>query len=128
MQLLLESCGRIAVSVLPIAQAVVWNHTVDGPSGGSATIDPQGNVYIGSWDKHLYKVRSSISLWHLAIRDTCATTWPSAERSGLQLDGLTGQLIWKFNTSGSVESHPAYCEGVVYVSAEESKTLCAVRM
>merc|ERR1712232_753246 len=38
----------------------------------------------------------------------------------------TGSVMWNFDTKGSVESHPAYYEGVVYASAEDSKTLFAI--
>jgi outer membrane protein assembly factor BamB len=38
----------------------------------------------------------------------------------------TGSIKWNFNAKGAVESHPAYHEGVVYASAEDSKTLFAI--
>ena len=63
---------------------------------------------------------------HSLGRQLSAADCSARCRCRLQLDALSGSLLWKFNTNGSVESHPAYHDGVVYVSAEESRTLYAL--
>ena len=40
----------------------------------------------------------------------------------------TGRVLWQFNTTGEIESHPAYHDGVVFVSSEESKTMFALNV
>lgn len=65
--------------------------------GGSATII-NDTAFIGSWDNNLYALKLS-----------------------------SGAVLWKFNTNGSIESHPAFAEGTVYVSSETTPgTLYAV--
>ena len=57
--------------------APLWNHTVGGPSGGSATI-AEGAVFIGSWDKNLYKV-IAVSADALIGGGWRAQPWPPAQ-------------------------------------------------
>ena len=41
-------------------------------------------------------------------------------------DMHSGKQVWSFRAGGEVESHPAYYGGVVFASAEESRTLFAI--
>ncbi len=77
--------------------ALLWSHEVQGPSGGSATI-VDSTVYVGSWDRNYYA-----------------------------LDGANGgSELWAYASGGEIESHGAYAEGVVYITAEESHSLVAL--
>lgn len=77
--------------------ALLWSHEVKGPSGGSATI-VGSTVYVGSWDKNFYALDAS---------------------SG-------GKVLWSFASGGEIESHPAFVDGVVYITAEESHAMYAL--
>jgi outer membrane protein assembly factor BamB len=44
--------------------------------------------------------------------------------SAFEID--TGKLLWRFDTGGQVESHPAYYDGVVFASTEQSHALYAI--
>ena len=55
----------------------------------------------------------------LSARTTCC-------RHLYALELATGRLVWKFDAKGEIESHPAYNEGVVFITAEESKSLFAL--
>eukprot|EP00051_Salpingoeca_urceolata_P005069 m.70119 g.70119 ORF g.70119 m.70119 type:complete len:402 (-) comp14039_c0_seq5:151-1356(-) len=68
-----------------------------GDGGGSTAVVVGDTVFVGSWDAHVYALR---------IRD--------------------GSLVWKYNTGGQIESHPAFHNGIVYASAEESHAIFAL--
>ena len=77
--------------------ALVWSKAGMFLSGGSATLHGS-TVFIGSWSKSLYA-----------------------------LDALNkGAELWTFAAGGEIESHPAYADGVVYTTAEESHALYAL--
>eukprot|EP01147_Barroeca_monosierra_P008364 gene8364-904_t len=75
---------------------MLWRVNTNGGGGSSATIVGE-MAYIGSWDRNLYAIKVN-----------------------------KGEVVWKFNTQGEIESHPAYHDGIVYVSAEESITVFAL--
>jgi outer membrane protein assembly factor BamB len=65
---------------------VKWKFKTQGPIRGSSTSD-QENIYFGSADGYLYSVRKN-----------------------------DGELIWKFQTSGSITSTPSIAGSVVFTS------------
>ena len=76
---------------------LVWSQPGIGMGGGSATV-VNGTAYIGSWNSKLYA-----------------------------LEATTGAVLWQYDTKGSIESHPAFSDGIVYASSETSPgTLTAV--
>ena len=76
--------------------ALLWAYETKGPSGGSATI-VDSTVFVGSWDKNYYA-----------------------------LNGADGSKRWVYASGGEIESHGAYADGVVYITAEESHALIAL--
>ena len=95
---------------------LVWTHKVGGPSGGSATI-ADSTVYIGSWDRNFYALDAHTGALRLLL---------SLARCGLIACGAAGSVKWTFAAAGEIESHPAYADGIVYMTAEESHALFAI--
>ncbi|EDQ92802.1 uncharacterized protein MONBRDRAFT_21943 [Monosiga brevicollis MX1] len=76
--------------------SMIWRTLTPGGGDNSATI--VGNdMFIGTWGMILYK-----------------------------MDVETGKIIWTYNTEGEIESHTAYHDDIVYVSAEESQVVIAL--
>eukprot|EP00045_Choanoeca_perplexa_P009577 m.92673 g.92673 ORF g.92673 m.92673 type:complete len:391 (-) comp14954_c0_seq1:1323-2495(-) len=75
---------------------LIWKVETGGPGGATATIVGD-DVFIGSWDQKLYKI-----------------------------DISTGKVEWTFAAQGEIESHPAFQDGILYLTAEESKAAYAI--
>ena len=58
--------------------------------------------------------------------DRCHEPRPTFRRHLYALELATGKLVWKFDAGGEIESHPAYQDGVLFITAEESKSLFAL--
>lgn len=77
----------------------VWRASTGQSGGGGSTpvLDGQGRVFAGSWSQTVRALNES-----------------------------TGEALWVFQTHGEVESHTAWHDNVLYVSAEESKAVFAI--
>ncbi len=48
----------------------------------------------------------------------------SQDKNVYALDALSGKLIWKFATGGSIEDSPAVADGLVYIESDDGYVYC----
>jgi|GEM_PF-6734481 len=101
----------------------IW---VSGPS-----IGPDGTIYVGTWDNHLYALSSDGSIkWSYKAGDWIYHGCPAISSDGTIYFGSwdsylyalnpDGTLKWRFKTGGKIWSSPAISsDGTIYVGSDD---------
>lgn len=99
---------------------------------GSAPIEADGMVYIGSPDERLYALdaETGAKAWHFetnhlvrsspAVADNLVV-FGSFDNRVYALDKNSGEEVWQYNTGGVVSTAPAIHEGVVYIGSRSTR-------
>gem|GEM_PF-5058434 len=84
----------------------------------------ENRLYIGSWDNNFYCIDlNGKEIWRFRAKDILGDFKPvvhngiiyfgSIDKSFYALDVETGQLVWSFNTGGTIWSSPVCYEGLI---------------
>ncbi len=93
----------------PDTNNVMWNATIPGVVQSSPAFR-DGWLYIGSEDGNLYCFCTEPTKGHdIGYNDP---------------DGVSYDLIWKFQTGGAIRSSPAIYDGKVYFGSTDGKVYC----
>jgi hypothetical protein len=114
---------------------LAWRYDTDIPLGHSPTVS-ENVLYVGGFDKklHVMDARNGSYLWSFDGAKAGYSTNPividgkviiANRDGGLYAIGAhgtptQGNLIWKFQSGGSINLSPAYKDGVVYFAANDN--------
>jgi outer membrane protein assembly factor BamB len=106
-----------------------WTFDMDDGTESSPAIGPDGTIYVGSYDGHLYAIRDEgergLLQWRFPtggwidgspVVDGCGTIYVGSRDSTLYAIHPDGTLRWSFPTGGEIESSPTIDDkGIVYI-------------
>lgn len=111
----------------------LWNKSIGGIVWSDATIDGEGNIYVGSYDHHLYKLTNNGDvLWvdgitlEAPLLDNPIFAGPVYSNDGTiyigstgkkfyAIDSITGEIKWSFDVGDEIVSSAAIDEnGTIY--------------
>jgi outer membrane protein assembly factor BamB len=105
-----------------------WAFPMEDGAESSPAIGPDGTIYVGSYDGHLYAIADSgtkgILKWKFLTGgavasspavDACGTIYIGSRDSTMYALNPDGTLRWSFRTNGEIESSPAIGDnGILY--------------
>lgn len=115
--------------------SVVWKLKTEGPVVASPTVSVDGKVYVGSQDKVVYALdgKSGFALWRTDLQcpiwgavtvdnergllfTGCASDKSNTSESKdaphiFALNAMSGEIVWKFDSAGSVYGSPTLLPG-----------------
>ena len=108
-----------------------WVFYMDDGAESSPAIGPDGTIFIGSYDSHLYAIRDEDNRgtlkWKFPTRgwidgsptvDGCGVVYVGSRDSTLYAINPDGTLRWSFPTGGEIESSPTIDDkGILYIAS-----------
>ena len=106
-----------------------WSFDMEDGAESSPAIGPDGTIYVGSYDGHLYAIRDEgergVLEWKFPTRgwidgspsvDGCGTIYFGSRDSTLYALNPDGTVRWSFPTGGEIESSPTIDDkGILYI-------------
>ena len=106
-----------------------WAYTMEDGAESSPAIGPDGTIYVGSYDSHLYAFRdegsTGVLKWRFPTRgsidcspavDACGTVYVGSRDSTVYAIHPDGSLRWSFPAGGAIECSPTISgDGMLYI-------------
>lgn len=111
----------------------VWHYSSGDVVRSSAAIADDGTIYVGSYDKKLYKfsIASSTPVATFALGATAKYSSPAVDKDGIvffsankklyAIDSKTMTKKWEANCEGVTQSTPVIGEDIVYICSNSGK-------
>ncbi|UCE20591.1 MAG: PQQ-binding-like beta-propeller repeat protein [Gemmatimonadota bacterium] len=108
-----------------------WVFPMDDGAESSPALGPDGTIYIGSYDGHLYAIRDEGNRGALQWKfstggwidgcptvDGCGVIYVGSRDSTVYAINPDGTLRWSFSTGGEIESSPTIDDrGILYIAS-----------